>query len=81
MSHTTTYVKVAAGLCSAALAGWLLAAACSQSAAPGQNIVQRVEGEQAAPPPPSGFLGNDYSLLQTRSSGSVQGQKAMLAYI
>ncbi len=80
MSHTTTYVKVAAGLCSVALAGWLLAA-CSQSAAPGQNIVQRVEGEQAAPPPPSGFLGSDYSLLQTPSSGSVQGQKAMLAYI
>ena len=56
-------------------------AACSQTAAPGQNIVQRVEGEQPAPPPPTGFLGSDYSLLQPPSSGSVPGQKAMLAYI
>ena len=43
MSHKISYVKVAAGLCSAALAGWLLAA-CSQTAAPGQSIVQRAEG-------------------------------------
>jgi hypothetical protein len=80
MSHKISYVKAAAGLCSAALAGWLLAA-CSQTAGPGQNIVERVEGEQPAPPPPTGFLGSDYSLLQTPSSGSVPGQKAMLAYV
>jgi hypothetical protein len=80
MSHKISYTKVVAGLCSAILAGWLLAA-CSQSAAPGPNIIQRVEGEQAAPPPPTGFLGSDYSLMQPPSSGSVPGQTAMLAYI
>jgi hypothetical protein len=80
MNPKSSYVKVATGLASAMLAGWLLAA-CSQSAAPGPNIIQRAEGEQAAPPPPTGFLGSDYSLLQPPSSGSVPGQKAMLAYI
>jgi Protein of unknown function (DUF3313) len=80
MNYKTSFVKLAAGLCCAALAGWLIAA-CSQTAAPGQSIVQRVEGEQPAPPPATGFLGSDYSLLQPPSSGSVPGQKAMLAYI
>jgi Protein of unknown function (DUF3313) len=77
MNHQSNYVKLATGLASVMLAGWLLAG-CSQSAAPGPNIVQRVEGEQPAPPPPTGFLGSDYSLLQPATPGS--GQKAMLAY-
>jgi hypothetical protein len=59
------------------LAGWLFVA-CSQTAAAGPNIVQRVEGEQPAPPPPTGFLGKDYSLLQPASANP--GQKAELAY-
>jgi hypothetical protein len=80
MSSKSSYCKITAGLASAMLAGWLVAG-CSQTSAPGPNIVQRVEGEQAAPPPSTGFLGNDYSLLQPPSSGSIPGQKAMLAYI
>src|SRR5215472_9285593 len=80
MNPKSSYVQLAAGLACALLAGWLFVA-CSQTAAPGQSIVQRVEGEQPAPPPPTGFLGSDYSLLQPSSSGSVPGQKAMLAYI
>ena len=80
MNQTMHRAKVMTGLCSALVVGWLLTA-CSQTAAPGPNIIQRAEGEQAAPPPPTGFLGSDYSLLQPPSSGSVPGQKAMLAYI
>jgi hypothetical protein len=80
MNSKSSYCKITAGLASAMLAGWLVAG-CSQTSAPGPNIVQRVEGEQAAPPPSTGFLGNDYSLLQPPSSGSIPGQKAMLAYI
>lgn len=53
-------------------------AGCSQTAAPGQNIAQRVEGEKPAAPPPSGFLGSDYSLLKPGVPGS--GQEATLAY-
>lgn len=63
-------------------AAFMLAAfvvGCSQTAAPGPNIAQRVEGEKPAVPPPSGFLGSDYSLLQPGAPGS--GQEAMLAYI
>lgn len=55
-----------------------LVVSCSQTAAPGPNIVQRAEGEKPAAPPPSGFLGSDYSLLQAGAAGS--GQEAMLAY-
>ena len=80
MNHKGSYVKLATGLASAVLAGWLLAG-CSQTAAPGPNIVQRAEGETPAAPPPSGFLGSDYSLLQAPSSSGVPGQQAMLAYI
>jgi hypothetical protein len=80
MNQKISSVKLATGLVSAMLAGWLFVA-CSQTAAPGPNIVQRVEGEQPAPPPATGFLGSDYSLLQPPSSGSVPGQKAMLAYV
>ena len=55
-----------------------LVAGCSQTAAPEPNIIQRAEGEKPAAPPPSGFLGSDYSLLKPGAAGS--GQQAMLAY-
>jgi Protein of unknown function (DUF3313) len=77
MNHQRSYIKLATGLASAVLAGWLLAG-CSETAAPGPSIVQRVEGEKPAAPPPTGFLGRDYSLLQSATPGSEQ--KAMLAY-
>jgi hypothetical protein len=51
---------------------------CASTSAPAPNIIQRVQGETPAPPPPSGFLGSDYSLLTPPAEGS--GQKAMLAY-
>jgi hypothetical protein len=63
---------------SLALAGALLAG-CSQTAAPAPSIVQRVQGETPAPPPPTGFLGNDYSLMTPPAEGS--DQKAMLRYL
>jgi hypothetical protein len=77
MNHKSRNVKLATGLLSAMLAGWLLAG-CAQTAAPAPNIIQRVQGETPAAPPPSGFLGNDYSLLKPGAPGS--GQEAMLAY-
>jgi hypothetical protein len=80
MNHKLSYTKSAVGLVSALLAGWLLAA-CSQTTGQSPNIIQRAEGETPAAPPQSGFLGSDYSLLQPASSGSVEGQKAALAYI
>jgi len=80
MDRDRSYVRLAAGLVSMLLAGWLFAA-CSQTTGSSPNIIQRVEGETPAPPPQSGFLGSDYSLLQPPSSGAVPGQQAMLAYI
>ena len=68
--------SVSSVLLAIALGG--LIAGCAQTAAPDPNIVQRVEGQQPAPPPPTGFLGKDYSLLQAGPAGS--GQLAMLAY-
>jgi hypothetical protein len=59
-----------------AIAG--LMAGCAQTVAPEPNLVQRAEGEKPAPPPPSGFLGADYSLLKPGAPGS--GQEAILAY-
>src|ERR1700731_2273449 len=70
--------KLLTGLGSAMLAGLLLASG-SQTAAPGPNIIQRAEGETPAPPAPSGFLGNDYSLLTPPTEGS--DQRAMLRYV
>jgi len=64
-------------LCGVALVA--LVAGCSQTAAPEPNVVQRVENEKPAAPPPSGFLGSDYSLLQPGAAGS--GQEAMLRYM
>jgi hypothetical protein len=44
-----------------------LAAACSQTAAPAPNIIERAQGETPAPPPPSGFLGK--GLLSASTGG------------
>jgi hypothetical protein len=77
MSTENKNMKLAIGLLLATLAGSLLAG-CAQTAAPGPNIIQRAQGETAAPPPPSGFLGSDYSLLTAGAPGS--GQEAQLAY-
>jgi uncharacterized protein DUF3313 len=71
-------MKLASGLLAAVLTGSFLAG-CSQTAAPEPNIIQRAQGETPAPPPPSGFLGNDYSLLTPPAEGS--DQKAMLRYV
>jgi hypothetical protein len=78
MNRMSRKIKAATGLLSVLLSGLLLAG-CSQTAAPEPNIVQRVEGEKPAPPPPSGFLGSDYSQLQPAAQGS--DQQAMLRYI
>ncbi len=77
MNSKSSYIKVATGLASAVLAGWLLAA-CSQTTGASPNVVQRAQGETPAVPSPSGFLGSDYSLLQPASANP--GQKAALAY-
>jgi hypothetical protein len=77
MNHRGSSMKLATRFVSVMLAGCLLAG-CSQTAAPEPNIIQRAQGETPAPPPPSGFLGSDYSLLQPGAPGS--GQEAMLAY-
>lgn len=61
-----------------ALAG-LGMSSCSVTAAPEPNIIQRAQGETPAPPPPTGFLGNDYSLLTPPAEGS--DQQAMLRYV
>ena len=57
----------------------MLAAGCSQTTGPEPNIVQRAQGETPAPPPPSGFLGKDYSVLQPAGEGF--DQQAMLRYV
>jgi len=74
----TTRVRKPLGIFTAVMLAAFVAG-CSQTAAPSPNIAQRVEGEKPAAPPPSGFLGSDYSLLQPGTPGS--GQEAMLAYI
>jgi hypothetical protein len=78
MDHKSSSSKLTASLVSLALAGTLLAG-CSQTAAPAPSVMQRVQGETPAPPPPTGFLGNDYSLLTPPAEGS--DQKAMLRYV
>ena len=69
--------KTSFGIAGAIVAGLLLAG-CAATSAPAPNIIQRVQGETPAPPPPTGFLGSDYGLLKAPAEGS--GQKAMLAY-
>ena len=78
MNRTRKNLKLVGGLGSLMLAGWMLAG-CSQTVAPSPNILQRAQGETPAPPPPSGFLGSDYSLLTPPAEGSEQ--KAMLRYV
>jgi len=78
MNLKSRNMKAATGLLSALLAGFLLAG-CSQTAAPQPNIIQRAQGETPAPPPSTGFLGNDYSLLTPPAEGT--DQKAMLRYL
>jgi hypothetical protein len=78
MNQKNRIVKLAAGLLSVTLAGLLLVG-CSQTAAPAPTIIERVQGETPAPPPPSGFLGSDYSLLTPPAEGT--DQKAMLRYV
>ena len=78
MNSKRRSIELTAGLFSVALAGFFLAS-CSQTAAPEPNIIQRAEGEKPAPPPPTGFLGSDYSLLTPPAEGS--DQKAMLRYV
>jgi hypothetical protein len=78
MNREKTTVKSMAGLLSLLLAG-ILMAGCAQTVAPQPNIIQRTQGETPAPPPPSGFLGSDYSLLQPAAPGS--DQQAMLRYV
>jgi hypothetical protein len=56
-----------------------LVVGCAQTVAPGPNIVQRAQGETPAPPPPSGFLGNDYSLMTPPAAGT--DKEAMLRYV
>jgi hypothetical protein len=63
----------------ATLCAGLLIAGCASTTGSSPNIVQRVQGEAPAAPPPNGFLGNDYSLLQPAAANP--GQKAALAYI
>ena len=69
--------RLAIGLVGAAFLGISLGG-CSQTTAPEPNLIQRVEGTAPAAPPPSGFLGSDYSLLAAPAADS--GQKAMLVY-
>jgi uncharacterized protein DUF3313 len=78
MSPKDSQIKTAIGLLSVLLSGFLLGG-CSLTAAPEPNIIQRAQGETPAPPPPRGFLGSDYSLLQPAAQGS--DQQAMLRYI
>lgn len=61
------------------LAAMLFVIGCSQTTGQSPDIIQRATGETPAPPPPSGFLGKDYALLQAPAAGSEQ--KAELAYI
>src|SRR5712672_2368954 len=78
MTNEKINMKSAIGLLSVLLAGSLLVG-CSQTAAPEPSVIQRATGEKEAAPAPSGFLGNDYSLLTPPAEGG--DQKAMLRYV
>ena len=78
MTKEKINTKSAIGLLSVLLAGFLLVG-CSQTAAPEPSVIQRATGEKEAAPAPSGFLGNDYSLLTPPAEGG--DQKAMLRYV
>jgi len=78
MLHKSKNMKSAVGLLSLLLTGLLLTG-CAQTVAPEPNIIQRAQGETPAPPPPTGFLGNDYSLLTPPAAGT--DQQALLRYV
>jgi hypothetical protein len=78
MHQEVRNMKLATGLLAVLLCG-VLATSCSQTAAPEPTIIQRATGEKEAAPAPSGFLGNDYSLLTPPAEGG--DQKAMLRYV
>jgi hypothetical protein len=78
MTQEKSNMKGATGLLFVLLIGLLLAG-CSQTAAPEPNLIQRATGETPAAPPPTGFLGNDYSLLTPPAEKT--DQKAMLRYV
>ena len=78
MNRYSRNSKLLMGLGAAMMAALLLSG-CAQTVAPEPNIIQRASGETPAPPPPSGFLGNDYSLLTPPAAGS--DQNAALRYI
>ena len=61
-----------------AVAALVVFAGCAHTAAPAPTIVERVQSEKPAPPPPTGFLGADYALLKPPAEGSEQ--KALLVY-
>ena len=77
MNHIKKTVNLPISLLSIILAGLLLAG-CAQTVAPSPSIFQRAQGKTPAPPPPSGFFGNGYSLLTPPAEGS--SQQAMLQY-
>jgi Protein of unknown function (DUF3313) len=70
--------RLLTGIVIATFCGSLLSG-CSQTAAPEPTIIQRAQGETAAAPAPTGFLGSDYSLMTAPTEGS--DQKAMLRYL
>ncbi len=78
MSHSKKHLNLMFGCMLAALAGLFLITSCAQTTGQSPNAIQRVEGTTPAAPPPNGFLGSDYSLLQPASADP--GQKAALAY-
>jgi hypothetical protein len=71
-------LRASAGIVAALYVG-LVMTGCASTTGSSPNIVQRAQGEAPAAPPPNGFLGNDYSLLQPAAANP--GQKAALAYI
>jgi hypothetical protein len=77
MMHTQRSRKLIGTFAAMILA--MSVAGCSQTVAPSPSILQRAQGETPAAPPPSGFLGSDYSLLTPPAEGS--DQKAMLRYV
>ncbi len=86
MNRLCNTVRFSAALLAFTTAASLLG--CSQTAAPEPNVVERVQSETPAPPPPSGFLGSDYALLKPAGQGANapsivgnQQQQAALAYI
>ena len=77
MYRSTTH-KLMIGALVSVMAGALVTG-CAQTTGQSPDVIQRVQGDTPAAPPPSGFLGKDYALLQAPAADS--DQKAELAYI